>query len=440
MAKIIECLGGKTGGFDQITNKDAIILYSLANGINIDYASIFWEDIIIKLNKKHREKVVPYTRFLSLLMMHKLKEGYGDDEGKKTMSSEEAEQESTNSDSDDEDETRMTGSMVPSSIKKLKKFDFITEDGRHIHLTKEEINHQKKLEEEAKAEATKIEGEVRKAELVDLLGPEVVNKYYNDKLQYDTYCDNMLNKRAESRIANCDILTRKGPITLKVYREDDISEIIPEFKATELGIDLDKPLSEHDPLDRLNDLENKKRKHADDIHEFFRANKRLKSSVQYKDHQVGIVLNEPVLEEINHQKKLEEKAKAKATKIEEDVRKAELVDLLGPEVVNKYYNDKLQYDTYCDNMLNKRAESRIANCDILTRKGPITLKVYREDDISEIIPEFKASDLHLERIDYLCTTEAELGIDLDKPLSEQDPLDRLNDLENKKRTHADEHS
>ncbi|GJY32402.1 hypothetical protein Tco_0415897 [Tanacetum coccineum] len=80
MAKIIQCLGGKTGGFDQITNKDAIILYSLANGINIDYASIFWEDIIIKLNKKHREKVVPYTRFLSLLMMHKMKEGYGDGE------------------------------------------------------------------------------------------------------------------------------------------------------------------------------------------------------------------------------------------------------------------------------------------------------------------------------------------------------------------------
>ncbi|GJT97827.1 hypothetical protein Tco_1093345 [Tanacetum coccineum] len=80
MAQIIQCLRGKTGGFDQITNKDAIILYSLANGINIDYASIFWKDIIIKLNKRHREMVVPYTRFLSLLMMHKMKEGYGDGE------------------------------------------------------------------------------------------------------------------------------------------------------------------------------------------------------------------------------------------------------------------------------------------------------------------------------------------------------------------------
>ncbi|GKB42838.1 hypothetical protein Tco_0887780, partial [Tanacetum coccineum] len=78
MAQIIQCLGGKTRGFDQITNKDAIILYSLANGINIDYANIFWEDIIIKLKKKQREKVVPYNRFLSLLIMHKMKDEYGD--------------------------------------------------------------------------------------------------------------------------------------------------------------------------------------------------------------------------------------------------------------------------------------------------------------------------------------------------------------------------
>ncbi|GKC03147.1 hypothetical protein Tco_0994757 [Tanacetum coccineum] len=32
MAQIIQCLGGKTGGLDQISNKDATILYCLANG------------------------------------------------------------------------------------------------------------------------------------------------------------------------------------------------------------------------------------------------------------------------------------------------------------------------------------------------------------------------------------------------------------------------
>ncbi|GKE48099.1 hypothetical protein Tco_1479357 [Tanacetum coccineum] len=78
MAQIIQCLRGKTRGFDQITNKDAIILYFIANGVNIEYAMIFWEDIINKLKKKNREKVVPYIRFLSLLMMQKMKDGYGD--------------------------------------------------------------------------------------------------------------------------------------------------------------------------------------------------------------------------------------------------------------------------------------------------------------------------------------------------------------------------
>ncbi|GKB51927.1 hypothetical protein Tco_0902680 [Tanacetum coccineum] len=257
------------------------------------------------------------------------------DKGKKAMSSEEAEKESTNSDSNDE--THVTGSMVePSRTKKLKKFDFITEDGRHIHLTEEEINHQKKLEEDAKPEAAKQEGEVRKAKLFDLIGPEVVKKYYNDKLQYDRNCDKMLNRRAISKITKCDVLTKKGPITLKVYREDGTSEIIPNFKASdlhlgkwrevmkacpnrtrkgyetiykqigarmdyihtteaELGINLDTPLSKQDPLNKLNDLVNKKRKHADDIHDYFKANKRLKSSVQYKDHFPGTVLNEPVI-------------------------------------------------------------------------------------------------------------------------------------------------
>ncbi|GJV95229.1 hypothetical protein Tco_1546806, partial [Tanacetum coccineum] len=222
--------------------------------------------------------------------------------GKKAISSKEVEKESTNSDSNDDDKTHVTGFMVePSTTNKLKKFDFITENGRHIHLNEKETNRQKKLEEDANAEAAKQEGE------------------------YDRYCDKMLNRRAESRITNYDVLTKKGPIILKVYIEDGTSKVIPNFKFSdlhlgewrevvkacpnrtgkgwktiygqiqtrmdylhtteaELGINLDIPLSEQDPLDKLNDLANKKRKDADDIHDYFKANKRLKSSVQYEDH------------------------------------------------------------------------------------------------------------------------------------------------------------
>ncbi|GJZ92621.1 hypothetical protein Tco_0664686, partial [Tanacetum coccineum] len=226
------------------------------------------------------------------------------DKGKKAMSSKDAKEVSTEIESDDET-TQVPGSMVESYKKKeLKKFNFVTESGEHVYLTKEQISAQKKINEEVKVKATRREGEIRKEELIDLLGLEVMNK--------------------------------KGPITLKVYREDDISKIIVEFKASDLhlgewrevvtaylnkkgkgwtsiykqiqermeylritkaklGIDLDIPLSDQDPLDRLNDLANKKRKHVDDIHDFFRAKKRLKSLVQYEDQPVGTVLNEPVL-------------------------------------------------------------------------------------------------------------------------------------------------
>ncbi|GKE00262.1 hypothetical protein Tco_1388245, partial [Tanacetum coccineum] len=97
------------------------------------------------------------------------------DKGKNALSSEETEKESTESGSDDET-THMPGSMVESSKKKelknsmvesskkkeLKKFDFVTESGEHVHLTKKHISEQKKIEEEVKAEAARRKGEIIK--------------------------------------------------------------------------------------------------------------------------------------------------------------------------------------------------------------------------------------------------------------------------------------
>ncbi|GJU49814.1 hypothetical protein Tco_1219369 [Tanacetum coccineum] len=109
------------------------------------------------------------------------------------MSSEDTKEESTESDFYDKT-THVPGSIVESSLKKeLKKFDFVTEGGEHVHLIKEQISAQKEIEEEAKAEAA---------------------------------------RRAKSSIK----LTRKGPITLKVYRKDGTSEIIPNFKANDLHL------------------------------------------------------------------------------------------------------------------------------------------------------------------------------------------------------------
>ncbi|GJV34952.1 hypothetical protein Tco_1407429 [Tanacetum coccineum] len=110
-------------------------------------------------------------------------------------------------------------------------------------------------------------------------------------------------------------------------------------------------------------------------------------------------------------------------------------------------------------MLKRRKSSKIINCDVITQKGPISLKVYREDETIEVIANLKVSDLHLAewrevvqacpdrkekgwktiygliktRMEYLDQTERELKIDFNKPLKEQDPLNELNELANKKR-------
>ncbi|GJX10541.1 hypothetical protein Tco_0200400 [Tanacetum coccineum] len=250
--------------------------------------------------------------------------------GKESMSHIETEEEESETDS----EPALTSFMVESSKKKkLKKFDFVTEKGDHVHLTEEKIKEQKRIEESVKADMAKKEEEVGKEELIDLLGIDVVTNVYKAKIKYDKYCDKMLNIRLLSRITNYDVLTKKGLITLNVYRDDGTDEVIPNFKANylhlserrkvmqaclkrtragwtsiykqiqkrmenlhkteqELEIDFSKPLGEQDPLDKLNELSKKKRKHADSFQDYFRSSKRYKSSVKYENHPAGTVLND----------------------------------------------------------------------------------------------------------------------------------------------------
>ncbi|GJZ17014.1 reverse transcriptase domain-containing protein, partial [Tanacetum coccineum] len=71
-------------------------------------------------------------------------------------------------------------------------------------------------------------------ELVDLLGIDVVKQYHNKKLLFDKYYDKMLKRRKSSKIINYDVLTQKGPILIKVYREDRTIEVIANFKFESL--------------------------------------------------------------------------------------------------------------------------------------------------------------------------------------------------------------
>ncbi|GJR38579.1 hypothetical protein Tco_1214263 [Tanacetum coccineum] len=215
------------------------------------------------------------------------------DKGKEATSSKDAEEEKT--ESDYEDHANPTDSMVETSKqKKLKKFGFVTKGSKEIHLTAEKIEEQKRIEESLKAELAKQEVEKVKNELVDLMGTDVVTQYYNKKLLYDKYCDKMLKRRKSSKITNCYVLTKKGPITLKDYREDETNEVISNFKIKtrinylnqnekELRVDFSRPLKEQDPLDGLNDLANKKIKRTGDFKDHSKSIKKHKSLVQHED-------------------------------------------------------------------------------------------------------------------------------------------------------------
>ncbi|GJY32889.1 hypothetical protein Tco_0417358 [Tanacetum coccineum] len=85
----------------------------------------------------------------------------------------------------------------------------------------------------------------------------------------------------------------------------------------------------------------------------------------------------------------------KTTKDAETNLQNELVDLFGIDMVELYHNKKLLFDKYCEKMLKRRKSSKIINCDVLTQKGPISLKLYREDGTSKVIANFKVSNLHL---------------------------------------------
>ncbi|GJU89528.1 hypothetical protein Tco_1301951 [Tanacetum coccineum] len=210
-------------------------------------------------------KIMTWDALPSLLSKAKLAlilpQSEGEPIKKKTLKETEREESEANS----ETKVRPTSSMVESSKKnKLNKFDFVTKEAK-----KEKV--------------------VGKEDLIDLLGIDVVTNVYKAKIKYDKYYDKMLNRRVQSRIINCDVLTKKGSITLKVYRDDGTDEAISNFKTSNFH------LRELDPLDKLNELSKKKRKHADAFQDYFMSIKMYKSSVQYADHPAEIVLNEPCL-------------------------------------------------------------------------------------------------------------------------------------------------
>ena len=76
LTHIIQCMFGNTGSHDQANSSQMQMFMSLAEGINIDYALMIYEDLATKVKKNGRPSVIPYTRTIALVMQHILGERY----------------------------------------------------------------------------------------------------------------------------------------------------------------------------------------------------------------------------------------------------------------------------------------------------------------------------------------------------------------------------
>ncbi|GJZ49146.1 hypothetical protein Tco_0603336 [Tanacetum coccineum] len=97
----------------------------------------------------------------------------------------------------------------------------VRDKGKKAMSHKEDDEEESDSDSDTNTDVARSKIKKAKKDLIDIMGLDVVEKVYKDKVKYDKYCLNMLNKRDQGKITNRDVLSKgKGPISLKVYRYD----------------------------------------------------------------------------------------------------------------------------------------------------------------------------------------------------------------------------
>ncbi|GKC62032.1 hypothetical protein Tco_1089630 [Tanacetum coccineum] len=417
MAQIIQCLGGKTGSHDQISNKDAIILYCMANRVKVDYAKLIWEDIIHKLNKKTRLKALkpnqpegpPFTDHMKAICNIDVPVDFQD---LKTSSQTE---------------------KVPQGKKPGAKSGLrIKQSSKHTSESKTKASKSKngQSDKETQSSSAKDKSPSHPSPSTPMVGE--------------------MHKEAQQ--AAC------GPTSLWATSKEGAH---PQLSSgTNLSVLVDKTKSVGNGLKTTHtDLGTNKESKSDEI---LKKIKLEDLSDLMKDTRSSFFTpdspqDEPIIvsdesEEVETEKDVATHATShnihkdtSLTSVLEGQAGAEKLKTLDglPSLLNKVTDTLNRFATVVENASGATSKS-------------VPTTVYREDGTIEVIPNVKVSDLHLAewkevvqacldrkekgwktiygliktRMEYLNQTEKELKIDFNKPLKEQDPLNELNDLAN----------
>nr|GEV73729.1 uncharacterized mitochondrial protein AtMg00810-like [Tanacetum cinerariifolium] len=288
---------------------EEILKKTQAEVTEVDYAKIIWDDLIHKL-KKTREKIVPYPRFISLLLEHMAPEY--------------------------ENEELTINPTQVFSVYNLTLKPNQPEEPPFIEHIKVICNLVVPMDSKALKASLQTEKDMMLQQISQL---KLILEYLLLRIPY-------LNNRLEDL---ADILkdTRSAFFTpdSPTYEPIIVSDVA-ELKNIQWEL----------PVEFL-DLPH------------------LASSVQEKLKTLDSLLGATTTGVL-----AADKATTSPTEGDNDADtnlKNELVDLLGLYIIIEYYNKKLLYERYCEKMKKIRQSSNIINCDVLTKKGPISLKVYK---------------------------------------------------------------
>ncbi|GJW30136.1 retrovirus-related pol polyprotein from transposon TNT 1-94 [Tanacetum coccineum] len=431
-------IGRKTGGLDQISNKDAAILYCLANGVKVDYAKLIWEDIIHKLSKKNREKFVPYPRFPKAKSLE-LKVDLKENNFQNTHLSPRlrhpnpklANQKKTQSSSAKDKSPSYPLPPTPVVGEMHKEAQQAAGGPTYLGATGEEGAHpQLSSGHDALADSTTEVDPRLSAPNDSIPSQQDQTKFAGDGLK-TAHTDSSINEESRAdeiskKIKLEDLLdilkdTRSNfftpdspqdePIIISYESEEEEKDELEQQKAkAEAEVASLKAEPSYLDINQLTDLLVAELKNIQwELPVVFQALPSQVSSVQKKLKTLDSLpsLLNKVTDTLNRFTTMLENALAgqasaspaegeKNTSMDAETNlQNELVDLLGIDMVEQYHNKKLLFEKYCDKMLKRRKSSKIINCDVLAQKGPILLKVYKEDGTIEVIENFKVSDLHL---------------------------------------------
>ncbi|GJY50556.1 hypothetical protein Tco_0441403 [Tanacetum coccineum] len=152
---------------------------------------------------------------------------------------------------------------------------------------KTSLSYEEVVEEESESDSdveislsAKSEIKKGKQDLIDLLGLDVVEKMYKDKVYMDDNSDEIIQnfKASDLHLGKWKEVIEACPKRNGAGSTTIYTQIRQRFDAlhiteAELELDISKPLDGQDHIIKLNFLAKKKRKNVDDLHDYFKSTK-----------------------------------------------------------------------------------------------------------------------------------------------------------------------